>query len=100
MASVTLFNAFIFNTVQIPPGGAQGYWAAPHPLFDSGTVTATAHGLSGAVSGDMILGVELLKTRTPGAGGGGPNPYLDITVRNHGVNYCPYVRLMISTVNP
>ncbi|MEV4683276.1 hypothetical protein [Streptomyces kurssanovii] len=99
MASVTLFNAVIFNTERIPPGGAAGYWVGPHAKLGSGTVTVTAHGLTGAVSGAMILGVELLKTRAEGAGGN-PNPYLDITVRNHGTNYCPYVRLMVSTVNP
>lgn len=99
MASVTLYNAIIFNTNQIPPGGAAGYQVGPDARLGSGTVTVTAHGLSGFVSGSMILGVELLKTRAPGAGGGA-NPYLDITVRNHGGNSCPYVRLMVSTVNP
>ncbi|MFJ9576282.1 hypothetical protein ACIRQF_07860 [Streptomyces sp. NPDC101191] len=99
MASVSMVNAFIFNTDPIPGGGAQGYWVGPHPKLGSGTVTVTAHGLTGAVSGDMILGVELLKTRAPGAGGG-QDPFIDITVRNNNTNRCPFVRLMVSTVNP
>ncbi|GHE46170.1 hypothetical protein [Streptomyces vinaceus] len=99
MASVQMFNAFIFNTITIPAGGAQGYWVGPSPALGSGTVTVTAHSQPGFVTGDMILGVELLKTRWPGAGGG-QNPFIDITVRNHGTNSCPFVRLMVSTVQP
>ncbi|MEV5951009.1 hypothetical protein [Streptomyces sp. NPDC051993] len=99
MASVQMFNAYIFNTVAIPGGGAQGYWVGPHPALGSGTVTVTAQSQPGFVSGDMILAVELLKTRWPGAGGG-QDPYIDITVRNHNKNNCPYVRLMVSMVNP
>ncbi|CAM5562190.1 hypothetical protein [Streptomyces avidinii] len=97
MATTTLFSAFIFNTTTIPAGQAQGYQIGPDARLGSGTVTATAHGLSGLVSGSQILNVEILKTR---AGQNDQLRFLDITVRNIAPNSCPFVKLFVHIVTP
>jgi len=100
MATVHLDGPFVFNTTPIAPnGGTLYFWidgSAPPPYNDC-TLTVTAHGLSGLVSGPQFIEVVQTATR---AGPGFSERFLDIVVRNNGPRQCPYIKAFVSNTTP
>jgi hypothetical protein len=94
MANVQMIGPYIWNTLDMPPGGLVGLWIGPVP---SGAVILTAHGLSGLVTGPQSLTVVKLTARTVS----NPNEcIIDFTVRNDGPNRCRFVRVLGCTITP
>jgi hypothetical protein len=101
MTFVTHDGPYIFNGPQdrIPPGGTLSGWvdgSAPPP-YDDCTITVTAQGLTGLVSGPQFL--EVIKTEMQT--GPGPNQRtLNYVVRNNGPRECPYIKVYIGVIRP
>jgi len=103
MTTVHLDGPFVFNTTPIAPNGGTFYFwidgsdGAPPPPYKDCTLTVTAHGLSGLVSGPQFIEVVQTATR---AGPGFSDHFLDIVVRNNGPRPCPYIKVFVSIVTP
>jgi hypothetical protein len=102
MTFVTHDGPFVFNTAadRIPPnGGTRAFWidGTPSPPYDDCTITVTAHGLAGLVSGPQFI--EVLKTEMQ-AGPGPSQRILNFVVRNNGPRECPYIKVYVGVIRP
>jgi hypothetical protein len=99
MTSVTHAGPFVFNAAEdrIPPNGGTLYFGLVSNEFVDCSVTVTAHGLAGLVSGPQFIEVVQTATR---AGPGPSERWLDIVVRNNGPRYCPYIKVWVGMVRP
>jgi hypothetical protein len=101
MTFVTHDGPYVFNGPQdrIPPGGTlsfsiDGGWPPP---YDDCTITVTAQGLTGLVSGPQFI--EVIKTEMQT--GPGPNErWLNVVVRNNGPRECPYIKAYVGVIRP
>lgn len=99
MTFVSHDGPFIFNAAanRIPPGGTLGIWIGGAGNLKDCTVTATAHGLSGLVSGHQSLEVISTVTRA----GPAPNDrFVDIVIVNRGPRDCPHTTVYLGAIRP
>ena len=78
MATVNLFRYFFNLGEPIPPGGTQGFWSGPSPLYLDSAITVTAHAFSGGIRQLEIVQMETQVNNLNG------ERFVNYTVRNNG----------------